>query len=299
MASRAYPAAIKECKYVQGCLMFRRLLLTLLLTSSLAAMAQYVTVGPTGAPQIVYPGVATPTGGALLSTPVATFASPQTTVGISTADRAGISMSPPINPAAVAAAPSPTAVVYGSQAPAATEAAPAAAQGQEGAPAETGGRAINDMGPSSFAGAATVGAAPQQPVASLGEVAARYKARQSQNVRTYTNADAQRLSGGVNAPQAATTQPPPAAPPQQPAMTPQVSSGGRPSPATGLVQGAPPQGAESEAATTPQVNQPQARPGSKEEEGQRLPATSSFLPLLGMLGLATGGIGLWLKKFRR
>jgi hypothetical protein len=49
--------------------------------------------------------------------------------------------------------------------------------------------------------------------------------------------------------------------------------------------------------TTPQINQNQQ---SNDAHGRsRLPATSTFLPLLGLLGIASGGLGLWFRKFRR
>jgi len=53
---------------------------------------------------------------------------------------------------------------------------------------------------------------------------------------------------------------------------------------------------EAENSTTPQINQNQQ---SNDAQGsRRLPATATFLPLLGLLGLLSGGIGFWFRKFR-
>jgi cobalamin biosynthesis Mg chelatase CobN len=53
---------------------------------------------------------------------------------------------------------------------------------------------------------------------------------------------------------------------------------------------------EAENSTTPQINQNQQ---SNDAQGsRRLPATATFLPLLGLLGLVSGGIGFWFRKFR-
>ena len=51
------------------------------------------------------------------------------------------------------------------------------------------------------------------------------------------------------------------------------------------------------AGTTPRIRQTQ--PGETQENGQQLPATSTILPLLGLIGLASGGLGLWFRKSRK
>lgn len=61
------------------------------------------------------------------------------------------------------------------------------------------------------------------------------------------------------------------------------------------------QGTGAEAAagdsTMPQINPNQQ---SNDAQGKsKLPATSTFLPLLGLLGIVSGGIGLWFRRFRR
>ena len=50
-------------------------------------------------------------------------------------------------------------------------------------------------------------------------------------------------------------------------------------------------------ATTPQINRNQQT--NDAQGSRRLPATATFLPLLGLLGLASGGIGLCFRKFRK
>jgi hypothetical protein len=65
--------------------------------------------------------------------------------------------------------------------------------------------------------------------------------------------------------------------------------GGTPPPASS--------GVSAENSTTPQINQNQQ---SNDAQGsRRLPATATILPLLGLLGLVSGGIGLWFRKFRK
>jgi cobalamin biosynthesis Mg chelatase CobN len=54
--------------------------------------------------------------------------------------------------------------------------------------------------------------------------------------------------------------------------------------------------ASAENSTTPQINQNQQ---SNDAQGsRRLPATATFLPMLGLLGLVSVGIGFWFRKFR-
>lgn len=123
--------------------------------------------------------------------------------GISFASRQGISLESPLQTGAVTFLPSviPGMPIYG--------AVPAFAGPPETAAAELG-RLINDLGPSYYAGAVT--AAPPEP--SLGEVAAYYKAHRPRSVRTFTNADAQRLANTLTIPGAAAAPRPPQAPPQ-------------------------------------------------------------------------------------
>jgi hypothetical protein len=281
--------------------MLTRILLALALAPT-AALAQYMTVGPNG--QLVPAGstviVAGQGGGPILATPSLGFGTPQTTAGISLADRAGISN----------AAPAPTAApaeVYpgynGEQIPA--EGMPAGAAGVS----ETG-RLINDAGPSYYAGAAYVGGGvgpaglpvTAQTRASLGELAAKYKSSRPQNIRTYSNADAERLSGmpvhGANVtPVAAQSTGTATQQTQvamaQPAPAVQPVANGRPSPAVRAESGQ--STTTDEGATTPQVSQQSKRNQGDQDRATRLPASSTLLPLFGLLGVASGALGLWLK----
>ncbi|MGH9569625.1 MAG: LPXTG cell wall anchor domain-containing protein, partial [Candidatus Angelobacter sp.] len=58
--------------------------------------------------------------------------------------------------------------------------------------------------------------------------------------------------------------------------------------------------AQSSGATTPQMSQPKpGNQGSDQQSNKELPATATLLPLLGILGLASGGIGLVFRKYRK
>lgn len=281
--------------------MFTRILLALALAPT-AALAQYMTVGPNG--QLVPAGstviVAGQGGGPILTTPSMGFGTPQTTAGISLADRAGISNAAPA-PTAVPAAEAYPAY-NGEQIPA--EGIPAGAAG-----ASATGRLINDAGPAYYAGAAFVGGTgpaglpvAAQSRASLGEVSAKYKSSRPQNIRTYSNADAERLSGmpvhGANVtPVAAQSTGTATQQTQvamaQPAPAVQPMANGRPSPAVraeGTQSATTDQGA-----TTPQVSQQSKRNEGDQDRSTRLPASSTLLPLFGLLGIASGALGLWLK----
>ncbi|MGE5324848.1 MAG: hypothetical protein ACM3SW_18415 [Actinomycetota bacterium] len=274
--------------------MLPRILLALLLAAPITSVAQYVTIGPNG--QVLPAGssvvVVGQGGGPILTTPSVAFGAPPTTPGISLSDRAGISNTTPTT--AVIPSASESYPVYSQNVP--TIAEQPATEGA-GETVATTGRLINDLGPSEYAGAAYAGAAtsPGTPgsamVASLGEVAAKYKAERPQNVRTYTNADAARLSAmnlrGVNITPAAVESAQAAQPQGQATATaPQLSAGLRPSPGIPAQAGA----------TTPQLSQPPgAQPGSTEQRNL-LPANSTLLPLLGVLGLGCGALGLWLRK---
>ena len=158
---------------------------------------------------------------------------------------------------------------------------------------------------------------------SLGEIASRFKAEKgAHNARVLSNEDAQKLgqNGGVtmakNMPPlgpgaleqgaqqpnggAQSTSSQPATQNNQNASTTQAaqnsgSSQSGTQPASGESQ--PTSGANASAnATTPQIQNQQ----SNDTQGSsRLPATATFLPLIGLLGLTSGGIGFLFRKFRK
>jgi hypothetical protein len=283
----------------------------------------YVTTGVPVVPGavVVSPAPATPT---------ATFAAPPPTAGISDAGRAGISDVVPM-PSTLPSQSS--TVVYINQAPVETiipgapgavvENAVVAASGGSSAPvSESGGRTVNDLGPSYYSDALPAGRNT-----SLGEISSQFKAfKATVNARVLTNDDVHQMvdsKGGVtmakNMPplgpgsreqsgQAQTTGSqagtqsaqstskgtPPGSSANQPAQNATTSQGGTPPPASA---GQSQSSRSAENSTTPQINQNQQ---SNDARGsKRLPATATFLPLLGLLGLATGGIGLWFRKFRK
>jgi hypothetical protein len=270
-----------------------------------------------------------------------TFAAPAPTAGISDAGRAGISNSAPLP----STFPSNDTVVYYSQpgiqptimlpgtveaagpvattpANAATEAAPPENATAEGsAQPESGGRAFNDLGPSYF-----VNTVPSVNSESLGQVAARYKAKASLNAGTLTNQDVQQIlnnkagvtmaknmpplgpsemPSGLTQGGASTSQPQsaPATAPTAQSTTPagqpaQSGTTGTPPPAAATA-GQQPAGTATAAGstTTPQINQNQQ---SNDAQGKsKLPSTATLLPLLGLMGLVSGGIGLLVRRFRK
>jgi len=161
-----------------------RLLLVLVLAISLTAFAQVSAPPPQyastpAAPTVVAPstnGVLTgygPTGGVLLTTPEATFDSPQPTAGISLAGRAGISNSTPINTAVQSTQNSPTMVYVNLPATGETVSPEVTVNPATSAVSSSS----NDLLPSYFSD--NIGAAPNPSGLSLAEIAARYRARQA------------------------------------------------------------------------------------------------------------------------
>jgi hypothetical protein len=268
-------------------------------------------------------------GSGVLSTPGGTFASPAPTAGISDAGRAGISANTPMNTGVQSTLENST-IVYTNGAPVNPSNVNVSAAGN------TSGRAINDMGPSFYSD--TVGGSANTASLSE-VAARLKASRGTMNVRTLTNDDVQKMVGdktGVTmaknmpplgpgaTPQSTTAQPSSAQAGAQPQSTPQTAQSstaqtasqssasqtaqsGTSAAANGQQAGTPPpaanqgQAAGSEAtssnSTTPQINQNQQ---SNDAQGKsKLPATSTFLPLFGLLGIVSGGLGLWFRKFRK
>ena len=253
-------------------------------------------------------------GGPVLSTPGASFAAPAPTAGISDAGRAGISSNTNVNPGVPSTLENST-VVYTNGAPVNPPAV-----NMSGA-AAGGGRLINDMGPSYYSDTIS----GSGPSVSLGEVAAQFKAAKGAvNARMLTNDDVQKMVSDKTGVTMAKNMPPlgPGATPQNAGAqsstagaaqgTAQSAQSGAstvqqtPSAANGQQAGTPPPsgtqgqaGSEATAgnATTPEINQNQQ---SNDTQGKsRLPATATWLPLLGLLGAMSGGVGLWFRKFRK
>jgi cobalamin biosynthesis Mg chelatase CobN len=189
---------------------------------------------------------------------------------------------------------------------------------------ESGGRTINDLGPSYYADAL-----PSAENGSLGELSAHYKAlKAAVNARVLTNEDVQQMVSSKNGVTMAKNMPPlgqgsleqsgqaqeagsqsatqNAQSTQQPSQTSSPANqqeqnaanrqGGTPPPASSGKDQSAGTGVNAENSTTPQINQNQQ---SNDAQGsRRLPATATILPLLGLLGLVSGGIGFWFRKFR-
>jgi hypothetical protein len=309
--------------------MSRKLLFVLAFMLVAAAVGQ-LSAGAQTYPGTTYPGTYVPVTtiiGPGPATPTTTFAAPPPTAGISDAGRAGISNLAPL-PSTLPGQSS--TVVYVTEPPVETvipgaPGAPSAVVGNSiaGAPLaaaspanDSGGRTINDLGPSYYADALSGG------TTSLGELSAHYKAlKTTVNARVLTNDDIKQMVGNKNGLTMAKNMPPlgtgsleqsgqaqstgsqPSTPDAQarrqnrpsanpPGQNATNSQAGTPPPDTAKSQS----GVSAENSTTPQINQNQQ---SNDAQGsRRLPATATFLPLLGLLGLISGGIGLWFRKFR-
>jgi LPXTG-motif cell wall-anchored protein len=299
--------------------MFRRFLLVVTLTTSVHLLGQNAPSGSTntatpvpGTGYVINGGYVTTAGNGQLVTPQAAYGTPAPTAGISNGDRAGISNNAPISSNLAPTAPQVIGVI---------ENAPAVPVGPIGtntentsnpnATSEESRGPANDLGPSYFLPGEPGVLSPE---ASLGEVAAQYRAKHNANAHVYTNADIAQLrnqSTGIVI--AAKLTPPPAASSSQQAA-PATTQTQRSAPAATIAQAQPPAPGPQQQApstsspqsstpsqqgntgTTPQINQPPAN--SSKEDTRRLPATSTFLPLLGLLGLASGGLGLWFRRRR-
>lgn len=198
----------------------------------------------------------------------------EATTGISLAGRAGVNVNQPMD-LGVQSTLAPSAPVhgygYGYSSPAAGYAAGAVST------AEAARKPANDLGPASFEGSATSTASAL--LMSLGEVAAQYRANRHQNIRTFTNADAERIVKPVTLGSVSATEN------AQAGTAPVVVAENRPEPA-------PAQPREKATATTPEI-----APAASPAANTTLPATSSFLPLLSLLGILSGGVGLWVRRF--
>jgi len=274
-----------------------------LLIAALTVFSAVFAQGQTANPSTTTTPVNEPFGGPLLVTPSASFPNPVPTAGISNAGRAGISnatngieaTTAPSSPATMVTTPSAS---LSESTPEPTNQAPTNELGVSPA-------ATNDTGASTFIGGASDEAGPS--TISLAEVSSRYKAEKgTRNARLLSNEDVQAMLNNKSGVTMAKNMPPlgPGALEQstQPNASTnqqgQIANGqtGTPPPAPAGAGQSADTSANAENSTTPQINQSQQ---SNDAQGSgRLPATATFLPLLGLLGLVSGGIGFWFRKFR-
>jgi hypothetical protein len=245
------------------------------LSIAMLALFAIAAVAQTQAPAA--PANGQPFGGPILNTPNATFTTPAPEAGITDAGRAGISAGSTTEtaPAANATDMTGTSTAIVSEGTAVPAEAP-----------------TNDLGVSVSVNNPEV----VTPSVSVAEAAHRYKNEKAAvNARTLSNDDVEQIiknKNGVTIASNATQSALPAASDQsQPA--PQTA---QPESATAQPQSAATQ-TTADNATTPQINENQQ---SNDAQGStRLPATATFLPLIGLMGLASGGFGLWVRKFRK
>jgi hypothetical protein len=246
-----------------------------------------------------------PFGGPILVTPSASFPSPAPAAGISNAGQAGISN----------AGQAGISVETNSMAPVEAVAAPSGAtvtgsESNSALPPESGNTAANDLMPSTSMSGTGVSEAAAPGAVSLAEISSRYKAEKgARNARVLGNDDVEKMLANKGGVTMAKNMPPlgPGAmelggQPQTAGTQTAATSGGPQSGSANQQAATPPAQSttpdtRAENSTTPRVNQNQQ---SNDAQGsRRLPATAGFLPLLGLLGLASGGIGLWFRKFRK
>jgi hypothetical protein len=295
----------------------------ILLIAVLAIMSVGAGQGQTANPSTTTTPVNEPFGGPILVTPSAGFPNPVPTAGISDAGRAGISnatngvenTNAPSSPATIVTTPdsSLSEPVNQNEPPATDLGSSTFVQGA------SDGSAASARGASDASGVSTI---------SLAEVSSRHKSEKgTRNAKVLNNEDVQAMLNNKSGVTMAKNMPPlgsgaleqgtqaPSTGSQSTAQSAQSSQqgtqtnastnqqgqtaassqGGTPPPTAAKSQSAD-NGVSAENSTTPQINQKQQ---SNDAQGsRRLPATATFLPLLGLLGLVSGGIGLWFRKFR-
>lgn len=281
----------------------------ILLIAGLAIFSAVFGQGQTTIPSTTTAPVNGPFGGPILVTPSAGFPNPVPTAGISDAGRAGISNATngientnvPSSPATLVTTPSASLPESTNEIP--TKNNPGVSE----TPANNLGNSSFVGGPSEESGPSTMGVA---------EVSSRYKAEKgARNARVLSNEDVQAMlehKSGVtmaknmppleqngqateaqNTTQSAQSTQQTNAPTNQQG---QIASGQTGTPPPAPAGQSANSSASAENSTTPQINQNQQ---SNDAQGsRRLPATATFLPLLGLLGLVSGGIGFWFRKFR-
>ena len=288
----------------------------ILLIAGLAMFSAVSGQGQTTNPSATATPVNGPFGGPILVTPSAGFPNPLPVAGISDAGRAGISNATNGNDVRTGAANPGT--VLGTPNASSSEPTASSPEVTDQTPTADLGTSTLVQGASDASGASAI---------SLAEVSSRYKAEKgTRNAKVLSNEDVQAMltnksgvtmaknmpplgsgaleqgvqaqsTGSQSASQIAQANQQNAAKKSstnQPAQNAASSQAG--TPASAANGQSPDNGVSAENSTTPQINQKQQ---SNDAQGsRRLPATATFLPLLGLLGLVSGGIGLWFRKFR-
>jgi hypothetical protein len=288
----------------------RKMLFTAALVISTAVFGQGQSTNQSTSPAPVNG----PFGGPILVTPSASFPSPAPAAGISNAGQAGISN----------AGQAGISVETNSMAPVEAVAAPSGAtvagsESNSALPPESGNTAANDLMPSTSMSGAGVSETAAPGAVSVAEISSRYKAEKgARNARILGNDDVEKMLANKGGVTMAKNMPPlgpgaleqggqpQSAGAQSAGTQTAATSGGRQSASTNQQAGTAPVSSQgqstapdtsAENSTTPRVNQNQQ--SNDAQGGRRLPATAGFLPLLGLLGLASGGIGFWFRKFRK
>jgi hypothetical protein len=291
----------------------RKMLFTAALVISTAVFGQGQSTNQSTSPAPVNG----PFGGPILVTPSASFPNPAPAAGISNAGQAGVSNA---GQAGISVETNSMAPVEAVAVPSGTTSGTTAAGGESNSAltTESGNTAANDLMPSTSMSGAGVSETAAPGAVSVAEISSRYKAEKgARNARILGNDDVEKMLANKGGVTMAKNMPPLGPGALEQGGQPQTAgaqtagtqtaatSGGRQS-ASANQQATPPVSSQgqstapdtsAENSTTPRVNQNQQ---SNDAQGsRRLPATAGFLPLLGLLGLASGGIGFWFRKFRK
>ncbi|HZE24884.1 MAG TPA: hypothetical protein VE054_12880 [Blattabacteriaceae bacterium] len=297
-----------------------------LLIAALTVFSAVFGQGQTATPSTTTAPANEPFGGPILVTPSTAFPNPVPTAGISVAGRAGISNATNGSDVTTGSANPGTGLATPGASLSEVTASPSGVTDQ--GPTELGTSTLV-RGPSDESGTSIGGASEASGAStiSLAEVSNRYKAEKgTRNAKVLGNEDVQAMLNNKSGMTMAKNMPPlgsgaleqsgsaPSTDTQsatqsaqenqqngatkssanQPAQTAATGQAGTTQPAANG-QSAD-NGVNAENSTTPQINQKQQ---SNDAQGsRRLPATATFLPLLSLLGLVSGGIGLWFRKFR-
>src|SRR5262249_38685045 len=201
LASLVYRLRIKVMIGGQGVNMTRAVLLVAVLATPLSLFAQNqpASSAPPQSTMVEVPatniyvvgGGLYGSGVYVMPPPAAGAVASEATTGISLAGRAGISLNTPVDLGVQSTlTPSNPTINYGSTPSAYSASAPAAAESAESS------ERVKDLLPASFVDSGT--SASAAPSLSLAEIAAQYRANRPRSVRTFNNADAEKLTNKVS-----------------------------------------------------------------------------------------------------